>query len=61
IGIKPSLIKKLGRQVVPSSSGTGTALANLNQRLIGLYGEESRLKIDSDDTGTTIQMCIPYH
>lgn len=59
IGIKPSLLKRLGQETIASSTGTGTALANLNRRLIGLYGNESHLQIRSTTAGTTIKIMIP--
>ncbi|MGV7835617.1 ATP-binding protein, partial [Mycobacterium kansasii] len=40
-GIAPALLPQLGEVAIDSKSGTGTALFNLNQRLIGLYGPAS--------------------
>ncbi|WP_057875536.1 sensor histidine kinase [Liquorilactobacillus aquaticus] len=59
VGIKKELLKRLGQETIASSTGTGTALANLNRRLIGLYGNESHLQITSTDSGTTIRIMIP--
>jgi signal transduction histidine kinase len=51
-GIAPSLL----RQVF--SHGVG--LSNVNERLLGLYGEQSRLHIDSQPgQGTTVSFSIP--
>lgn len=58
-GIPPALIKRLGQQSVPSAHGSGTALYNLNQRLVGLYDERSGLNFDSDEKGTTVSISIP--
>ncbi|KRL01669.1 sensor histidine kinase [Liquorilactobacillus capillatus] len=60
IGINPDLLKRLGQETITSSTGTGTALANLNRRLIGLYGNESHLQITSSPEGTTIRIMIPF-
>lgn len=59
IGIPDKLINKLGNQVLESATGTGTALVNLNHRLIGLYGNDSHLQINSSTAGTTVKMLIP--
>ncbi|MCC7666428.1 sensor histidine kinase [Liquorilactobacillus satsumensis] len=59
IGIKKELLARLGQETITSSTGTGTALANLNRRLIGLYGNESHLQIKSSAAGTTIKIVIP--
>ncbi|MBU7448397.1 MULTISPECIES: sensor histidine kinase [Lactiplantibacillus] len=58
-GIAPALLPQLGEVAIDSKSGTGTALFNLNQRLIGLYGPASQLQIQSTTAGTTIKMAIP--
>ena len=34
--------------VVSSKKGTGTALYNINERLIGLFGKETMLHIESE-------------
>ena len=59
VGIDPKLLSRLGQETIASSTGTGTALVNLNRRLIGLYGNESHLQITSSERGTTIQINIP--
>ena len=58
-GIPPELLERLGKQTIASKTGTGTALYNLNRRLIGLYGDDSHLKIDSSPEGTCVQTIIP--
>src|SRR5699024_4285527 len=59
-GISPDLIKLLGQQTVPSEHGTGTALHNLNQRLVGLYDKKSDLHFTSSNQGTTVSISIPF-
>lgn len=59
-GISPDLIKRLGQQAVPSKHGSGTALHNLNQRLIGLYDKKSGLHFTSSNQGTTVSISIPF-
>ncbi len=59
-GIDKSIIDKLGKQTVSSVSGSGTALQNLNARLMGLYGKDAELKISSDQNGTQVVIQIPY-
>ena len=46
--------------VVSSKKGTGTALYNINERLIGLFGKETMLHIESElNEGTEITFVIP--
>lgn len=59
IGIKPSLIPKLGKETILATKGSGTALENLNQRLVGLYGSSSALHFKSGKEGTCINISIP--
>lgn len=58
-GISQELMSKLGKEVVPSQRGTGSALENLNRRLTSLYGELSQMKIDSSNQGTSFELLIP--
>lgn len=58
-GIKPEVLTKLGKEVVPSESGSGTALQNLNQRLIEIYDERSQLNFTSSEAGTTVTAYLP--
>ncbi|AZZ60102.1 sensor histidine kinase [Oenococcus sp. UCMA 16435] len=58
-GISPELLPHLGKRVVNSIEGTGTALENLNLRLIGLYGAKAALKIISGSKGTDVKIVIP--
>lgn len=59
VGIDPSVLPKLGQEVVPSEHGSGTALQNLNQRLTGLYDEDSHLQFDTGSTGTKVTISLP--
>lgn len=58
-GISSAIIDKLGQEIVSESTGSGTALVNLNNRLNLLYGSASRLHFDSDSKGTTVWYTIP--
>ena len=46
-GIEEERLEQLGKMVVSSKKGTGTALYNINERLIGLFGKETMLHIES--------------
>ena len=46
---------------VDSETGTGSALENLNRRLIGLYGTKAALHFESTEIGTTVSCYIPSH
>jgi two-component system sensor histidine kinase LytS len=59
-GISPELIEKLGKGPVNSMDGNGIGVYNVNQRLIGLFGEESRLFIENkSDGGCRFSFSIP--
>ncbi|MDR4987000.1 sensor histidine kinase [Bacillus cereus] len=59
-GIESERLEQLGKMVVPSKKGTGTALYNINERLIGLFGKETMLQIESElNKGTEIIFVIP--
>ncbi|UBH08705.1 sensor histidine kinase [Macrococcus armenti] len=58
-GIPEEKREHIGRIEVVSSSGTGSALENLNKRLIGLYNNRSRLQFTTSDTGTRFFISIP--
>lgn len=59
LGIEDSRLKTLGRQPVSSDLGTGSALENLNRRLVGLFGEVAQLKFETSSLGTTVSCRIP--
>ncbi|MGV3010876.1 LytS/YhcK type 5TM receptor domain-containing protein [Streptococcus thoraltensis] len=58
-GISKELQDKLGKEVVPSQRGTGSALENLNRRLVSLYGEKAQFAIESNQSGTCFKMILP--
>lgn len=58
-GIPKEKREHIGQIEVVSSSGTGSALENLNKRLIGLYNNNSRLQFTTSDTGTRFFISIP--
>jgi len=59
-GIDSKRLEKLGNETVPSQEGTGSALENLNKRLISLFGESAKLHFVSSPTGTTVYCTVPY-
>ncbi|MBY0121818.1 sensor histidine kinase [Bacillus sp. S/N-304-OC-R1] len=59
-GIPEDRIKLLGKQIVNSEKGNGTALFNIYERLNGIYNGLASLKIISQvDSGSTITISIP--
>lgn len=58
-GIDPEKRAKLGHEVVPSTSGTGSALENINRRLVSLFGQESCLHVESSTKGSHFYFTIP--
>ncbi|PHE95783.1 sensor histidine kinase [Bacillus wiedmannii] len=59
-GIEEERLEQLGKMVVSSKKGTGTALYNINERLIGLFGKETMLQVESElNEGTEITFVIP--
>lgn len=59
-GIDPELLSVLGNRPLPSKEGTGTALYNLNQRLIGLFGFKAALRLESEaGKGTDVSFELP--
>lgn len=58
-GIDPDKMPYLGNEVVSSESGTGSALENLNRRLISLFGQRSKLQFDSNAEGTSVVCTFP--
>ncbi|MFV9510134.1 LytS/YhcK type 5TM receptor domain-containing protein [Tepidibacillus sp. LV47] len=60
VGIDAKRIERLLNQRVKSEKGTGFGLYNVHQRLIGRYGEESGLHIESESgKGTKVWFTIP--
>ncbi|MGX7328848.1 LytS/YhcK type 5TM receptor domain-containing protein [Enterococcus bulliens] len=58
-GIDPVKQARLGREVVESKSGTGSALENINRRLVSLFGQEAHLVIESTPNGSCFSFTIP--
>ncbi|MCY8504459.1 sensor histidine kinase [Bacillus atrophaeus] len=59
-GIAEEIVTQLGNKPLPSKEGTGTALYNLNQRLVGLFGQQAALQITSGiDNGTEVSFQVP--
>lgn len=59
-GIPEGKLGTIGKVIVESQSGTGSALENLNRRLIGLFGPTAELSIHTSHLGTEVQTEIPY-
>lgn len=59
VGVPEELIHKLGKEAVDSKEGTGSALENLNRRLLSLYNKQSELNVESSSKGTTINCTLP--
>ncbi len=58
-GIDKEKVSLLGQVAVSSEKGTGSALENLNKRLIGLLGPEAALHFDTSPQGTTVWCYLP--
>ncbi|MGY1465086.1 two-component system sensor histidine kinase LytS [Bacillus toyonensis] len=59
-GIEIERLEQLGKMVVSSKKGTGTALYNINERLVGLFGKDTMLHIQSElNKGTEVTFIIP--
>lgn len=59
-GIEEDRLGKLGKESVTSEKGTGSALENLNKRLISLFGDKAQLNFKSSEQGTVVFCKIPY-
>ncbi|WP_042461882.1 sensor histidine kinase [Neobacillus dielmonensis] len=60
-GIPEEKLGLLGKQVLDSKKGSGTAIFNITERLKGIYNGQAHLRIQSKvDQGTTITISIPY-
>lgn len=60
-GIAPEKLALLGKTVVTSEKGTGSALENLNKRLMSLYGNQAIFEVTSDQSGTSFVLQIPFN
>lgn len=59
-GIEPERLEILGDQPLGSEKGTGTALYNLKQRILGLYQDQGQFNIQSQvGQGTLFTLKIP--
>lgn len=58
-GIPEEKRAHIGHNEVSSTSGTGSALENLNKRLIGLYNSNAQLNFTTSDSGTKFYTSIP--
>lgn len=59
-GIEADKLSRIGKEVVESEKGTGSALENLNKRLVSLLGEKARLKFQSSKEGTVVSCLLPF-
>ncbi|AXI10899.1 sensor histidine kinase [Oceanobacillus zhaokaii] len=61
-GIPKERMEDLGKRVVKSAKGNGTAIFNISERLKGIYSGQAGFTIKSEvGTGTTIKISIPLH
>lgn len=61
-GIPSETIEFLGKQVVDSKKGNGTAIYNICERLKGIYSGRASFSIQSkEDVGTTITISTPLY
>jgi two-component system sensor histidine kinase LytS len=59
-GITESVLRQLGNEPINNGDGNGTGVYNVNQRLIHLLGEESRLHFESGyEGGCKVRFDIP--
>ncbi|MBM7569996.1 sensor histidine kinase [Aquibacillus albus] len=58
-GISRGRLRELGTEPMTSDTGTGLGLYNVNRRLRLIFGEDAKLHINSDSTGTEITFFIP--
>ncbi|EKN66665.1 two-component sensor histidine kinase LytT [Neobacillus bataviensis LMG 21833] len=60
-GIPEDRLEVLGKQVVHSKKGNGTAIFNITERLKGIYNGQASLSLKSKvDLGTTIIISLPF-
>lgn len=59
IGVQEDILGDLGIKTINSEEGTGSAVENLNRRLISLFGNEAKIQIQSGKTGTSVSSRIP--
>lgn len=54
LGIDPGKLNLLGKEVVESEIGAGSAIENLNKRLVSLFGESAQLNFQTTSQGTAV-------
>lgn len=60
-GIPVDKVNVLGKRIVTSKKGSGSAIFNINERLKGIYGDQASLEIKSQvNNGTTVTISIPF-
>lgn len=59
VGLPEDIVNKLGKEVISSNDGTGSALENLNRRLINLFGQIAALSFESSHEGTCVFCLVP--
>lgn len=59
IGVQKDVLTDLGVRIISSEEGTGSAVENLNRRLISLFGTEAKIQVQSGDDGTRVSSRIP--
>ena len=60
VGIEPEVLGRLRTAESSKSKGLGMALANIQERLQKLFGDDYQLKIESEpDKGTTVSFLVP--
>jgi sensor histidine kinase YesM len=60
MGIEPEKIAKLFSAEAAKTRGLGMALRNIQERLQKLFGEDYRLKVESEPgQGTTVSFLVP--
>ena len=58
VGIQPEVLPQLGKEIVYSEKGSGSAIENLNKRLLSLFGDNAQLQFNSTLNGTTVSCVI---
>lgn len=59
IGVREDILNDLGVKAISSEEGTGSAVENLNRRLVSLFGNEAKIQIQSGESGTSVSSRIP--
>lgn len=59
VGVQKDILNVLGVKTINSREGTGSAVENLNKRLISLFGNEAKINIQSGESGTRVSSRIP--